>query len=129
MHRHCALGHTCCASTHMVPCKCMVAYAALPGGWHSVQVYDKEADDNKEATFKLARDTKNPTAFEKERHLGTYRTTQSMAFAPPPEVPLLMTSSHACKLLLSQNDIASLSALDTGPSDQPPSAWHSVACL
>ncbi|KAL3141719.1 hypothetical protein ABBQ32_004402 [Trebouxia sp. C0010 RCD-2024] len=48
-------------------------------------VYDKEADDNKEATFKLARDTKNPTAFEKERHLGTYRTTQSMAFAPPPE--------------------------------------------
>ena len=54
-------------------------------------MYDKEADDNKEATFKLARDTKNPTAFEKERHLGTYRTTQSMAFAPPPEVPLSVT--------------------------------------
>ena len=51
-----------------------------------LQVYDKDADANKEATFKLARDTKNPTAFEKERHLGTYRTTQSMAFAPPPEV-------------------------------------------
>ena len=51
-----------------------------------MQVYDKDADANKEATFKLARDTKNPTAFEKERHLGTYRTTQSMAFAPPPEV-------------------------------------------
>lgn len=49
-------------------------------------MYDQEADSNREATFKLARDTKNPTAFEKERHLGTYRTTQSMAFAPPPEV-------------------------------------------
>lgn len=68
-------------------------------------MYDKEADDNKEATFKLARDTKNPTAFEKERHLGTYRTTQSMAFAPPPEVPLLMPTtclqSYSCPSLMS----------------------------
>ena len=52
----------------------------------NVQVFDKDEDVDKKATLKLARDTKNPTAFEKERNLGTYRTTQSMAFAPPPEV-------------------------------------------
>ena len=76
-------------------------------------MYDKEADDNKEATFKLARDTKNPTAFEKERHLGTYRTTQSMAFAPPPEVRSLMTI--VTSLQAAQIDTASLWALDKAP--------------
>ena len=55
-----------------------------------VQVFDKDEDVDKKATLKLARDTKNPTAFEKERDLGTYRTTQSMAFAPPPEVCMLL---------------------------------------
>ncbi len=66
------------------------------------QVFDKDTDTNKVATFKLARDTKNPTAFEKERHLGTYRTTQSMAFAPPPEVCeyILASSSVDLELIL-----------------------------
>lgn len=50
------------------------------------QVFDKDEDMDKKATLKLARDTKNPTAFDKDRNLGTYRTTQSMAYAPPPEV-------------------------------------------
>jgi len=65
-------------------------------------VFDKDTDTNKEATFKLARDTKNPTAFEKERHLGTYRTTQSMAVAPPPEVCeyILASSSVDLELIL-----------------------------
>ncbi len=61
---------------------------------HISQVFDKDTDTNKEATFKLPRDTKNPTAFEKERHLGTYRTTQSMAYAPPPEVHLQSVLTH-----------------------------------
>ncbi len=65
------------------------------------QVFDKDTDTNKEATFKLARDTKNPTAFEKERHLGTYRTTQSMAFAPPSEVcDYVLVSSHVHRNLM-----------------------------
>lgn len=55
-------------------------------------MFDKDEDVNREATLKLARDTKNPTAFEKERHLGTYRTTQSMAYAPPPEVCMPATN-------------------------------------
>lgn len=56
-----------------------------------LQVYDNDEDVDREATLKLPRDTKNPTAFDKERQLGTYRTTQSMAFTPPPEVMQLST--------------------------------------
>lgn len=54
--------------------------------WARLQVYDNDEDVDKEATLRLPRDTKNPTAFDKERRLGSYRTTQSMAFTPPPEV-------------------------------------------
>ena len=59
-----------------------------------VQVYDNDEDVDREATLRLPRDTKNPTAFDKERQLGSYRTTQSMAFTPPPEV--LQALAVAC---------------------------------